>query len=151
MKNIFLLLFVGLIVGCNNNVKNDYDKLKFKNDSLIKIIEGLNSKYIFDSITVRDIPSYKNTYEKGSYVDGEIVIVAYSTNKLTNVVFGDSIYYKGSNLKLKNPDTLELQKGGFRYSKKIEDTLIIQGAVNISNDYGQELQIPIRSLIKSNE
>ncbi len=152
VKNIFILsTFIGLFLGCESKSKKEINKLKFKNDSLLSIIDNLNNKYIFDSITVRDIPSFRNTYEKGSYVSGEVVIVAYNSNIRTNVIFGDSIYYKDSDLNLNNPDTLKLQRGGFTYRKKLEDTLKIEGVVNVFNKHGKEKQILIKSIIKSND
>ena len=50
-----------------------------------------NKKYVFDSISIRDIPSYKNTYKLNSIVSGEIVFIGYNINNKTNVILVDSL------------------------------------------------------------
>src|SRR5690606_21933639 len=115
-------LFSNLFLGCNgSNESLTIKNLQIRNDSLENILSIMNQKYIFDSIAIRDIPSYKNSYQKGTEIMGEIVIVGYSNNnQKTNVVLADSIAY-APNIKLYNPDTLIMKNGGFVYFKELQD------------------------------
>lgn len=149
LKKIFIIsLFSILFLGCNkSNESLTIKDLQIKNDSLIEIISEMNQKYIFDSIAIRDIPSYKNRYEKGTEIIGEIVIVGYNNNQKTNVVLADSITYK-PNIKLYNPDTLKIKNGGFVYSKNLKDSLNLQGLINVGNRYGKSHQFLYNTIIK---
>ena len=129
-------------MSCGNNKnpslsESEINKLKAENDSLKSLVEELNSKFIFDSILIRDIPSYKNTYEKNSKVSGEIVIVGYNLNNKTKMIFADSISFNP--LKLQNPDTLQLVNGGFQYEKNLNSNQkIIKGVIESNPTYGQD-------------
>lgn len=138
-KIIFIVLLITTF-GCQETRNNkDLERLKIENDSLKEIISNLDQKYIFDSISIRDIPSYQNTYRNNTTVSGEIVIVGYNYNEKTNVVLGDSIKYSPE-VTIYNPDTLKLKDGGFIYNKKLEDSLHLRGIINVGNNYGKSHQ-----------
>ncbi len=75
-----------MIFSCSekNQTKNllgKIEKLQIENDSLKSIVAEINEKYVFDSISIRDFPDYKNTYKLNSNVGGEIVFVGYNIGK----------------------------------------------------------------------
>lgn len=147
-KIFFISLFSILFLGCNtSNESLTIKDLQLKNDSLKEIISQMNQKYIFDSIAIRDIPSYKNIYEKNTEIIGEIVIVGYNNNQKTNVVLADSIVYK-PNIKLYNPDTLKMKNGGYVYTKELKDSLNLQGLIRVGNRYGKDHQFLYNTIIK---
>jgi hypothetical protein len=150
-KKVFIIIiFSNLFLGCNgSNESLTIKNLQRRNDSLENILSIMNQKYIFDSITIRDIPSYKNSYQKGTEIMGEIVIVGYSNNnQKTNVVLADSIAY-APNIKLYNPDTLIMKNGGFVYFKELQDSLSLKGLINVGNKYGKSHQFLYNTMIKA--
>ncbi|XLS28388.1 hypothetical protein ACJD0Z_14420 [Flavobacteriaceae bacterium M23B6Z8] len=150
-KNLLLFFQFILIVGCKNVEKSKIvEDLRRENDSLKGILSELSQKYIFDSITMRNIPSYQNTYGSNTNVAGEIVIVAFNKNEETNVIIGDSIVFDPK-LQVINPDTLTMIKGGFVYSKKLIDTLNIRGLIEVGNKYGQKGQLLYNTLTIAKE
>ena len=122
------------------NIIAELENLRTENDSLRKIVVDIESKYVFDSITVRDIPNYKNTYELNSKIKGEIVFVGYNSNsKKSRVIMVDSIDYNPK--RLFNPDTLKLTNGGYKYEIELNDKEITWKAdIKIQNEYGQNFQ-----------
>jgi hypothetical protein len=150
-KITIILLLTYLVYSCSdiNNTEKPIAKienLKKENDSLKKIIADINTKYIFDSISIRDIPDYKNKYELNSKINGEIVFVGYSVNQKTNVILIDSITYNPKNLY--NPDTLKMINGGFNYEVELNaDRISLNGIMEIQNDYGKEYYGTFRKLI----
>lgn len=150
-KYIYIVFITVLFISCDNSKQRiTIKKLEAKNDSLEFIIQTYNQKYIFDSISLRDIPSNKNNYKNGTYVSGEIVIVGYNANKKTNVIFADSISYNPE-LKLYKPDSLKLINGGFLYRKKLDDSLKLRGVIEIKNYFGKSKQLLYESVIKAKE
>ena len=131
-----MIIFLFLL-SCNNS-NNELRKLNMKlekeNDSLIKILNEINTKYVFDSIAFRDIYSKKNTYKLGSEFEVELLIVAYNHNQSFFVKY-DSIDADG---KLINPDTIHQKNGGFKI-KTILDKKInpIKIDMQIKNKYGR--------------
>ncbi|WKB80525.1 hypothetical protein QYR09_12265 [Cellulophaga lytica] len=124
--------------------------MKSENDSLRKIVADINTKYVFDSITIRDIPSYKNTYELNSKVSGEIVFVGYNINKKTNVIFVDSSSYNPK--KLYNPDTLKLNNGGFFYETDLNaDRIYLKGIIETQGEYGKGYEGFYNTVIGTNK
>ncbi|MEO9952992.1 hypothetical protein [Nonlabens sp.] len=140
-KAIIVVFLTLMMFSCTdiNQGENTIDKLenlKAENDSLRKIVADIETKYVFDSITIRDIPSYKNTYELNSKVAGEIVFVGYNVNKKTNVILVDSFSYNPK--KLYNPDTLKLNNGGFIYETELNSKQIsLKGIMETKNEYGK--------------
>ena len=140
-KAIIILFLTFFIFSCTdiNQGENTIEKLenlRAENDSLRKIVAEINDKYVFDSISIRDIPSYKNTYELNSKVSGEIVFVGYNINKKTNVILLDSFSYNPK--RLYNPDTLKLNKGGFVYETELNtDRVYLKGILETQNEYGK--------------
>ncbi|WP_240919384.1 hypothetical protein [Nonlabens sp. SY33080] len=144
-KSTLIVLLTFMIFGCTdiNQAENTIAKLeslRAENDSLRKIVADIETKYVFDSISVRDIPDYKNTYELNSKIKGEIVFVGYNMNlEKSRVIMVDSVTYNPE--KLHNPDTLKLQNGGYKYEIKLNDKEITWKAdIKVENEYGQKMQ-----------
>ncbi|APA66190.1 hypothetical protein YQ22_00800 [Maribacter sp. 1_2014MBL_MicDiv] len=134
-----------MIFGCTdiNQAENTIAKLeslRAENDSLRKIVADIETKYVFDSISVRDIPDYKNTYKLNSKIKGEIVFVGYNIDlEKSRVIMVDSVTYNPE--KLHNPDTLKFQNGGYKYEIKLNDKEITWKAdIKVENEYGQKMQ-----------
>jgi len=144
-KSTIIILLSILIFSCteSNNSKNligKIEKLQIENDSLKNIVAEINEKYVFDSISIRDIPSYKNTYKLNSIISGEIVFVGYNIDKKTNVIMIDSL--ENNPKKLFNPDTLILKKGGFIYNARLNTERInLKGILETKNKYGKEYEV----------
>ncbi|GAA4327336.1 hypothetical protein [Christiangramia aestuarii] len=155
IRTTLALILLLLIASCgkkkNSNISNsEIEKLKAENDSLRSLVLELNSKYIFDSISIRDIPSYTNSYEKNSIVSGEIVIVGYNLNKNTNVIFADSISYNP--IKLQNPDTLKLENGGFQYQTNLNtNRKTLKGIIEANPKHGKEFIKTYSAMISVND
>ncbi|MCX2682134.1 hypothetical protein OOZ15_19465 [Galbibacter sp. EGI 63066] len=155
MNRIVALLMVNFFVicGCNKKKLSEYEKLKAENDSLKIILEEIHNKYIFDSISLRDIPSPQNTYKPNSTITGEIVFVGYNFNKKSkmNTILVDS-FSLNPERKLFNPDTLEIINGGFRYEKKLGvEKLKLKGLLEFSNPYGRSYEGTYFTTIKVND
>ena len=130
----------------SHQAKDEIERLQVQNDSLKNIIQELNSKYIFDSISIRNIPDYRNTYVKNSKISGEIVIVGYNLNDKMNVIFADSISFNP--LSFQNPDTLKLNNGGFQYEVNLNtDQKSVKGIIESNANYGQNFMKTYSSLI----
>ena len=145
MNKPIIVLLILLISSCSDKNQSEskiieIENLRAENDSLKKIVAEINNKFVFDSITVRDIPYYKNTYELNSNIAGEIVFVGYNNDRQnTRVIMADSIFYNPK--KLYNPDTLELEIGGFRYDKKMDaDTIYWRAEVYTKHKYGKRFE-----------
>lgn len=149
-KNIVIVSICSLLlIACKDSSQRlIIEDLKTKNDSLNSILYELSQKYIFDSISIRDIPSFQNTYQRNSDVVGEIVIVGFNKNQKTNVILSDSISYNPE-IRLHNPDTLEMKNGGFVYSKKLNDILLLKGIIEIGNKHGKNRQVLYNSVIRA--
>ncbi|TRO66812.1 hypothetical protein [Christiangramia sabulilitoris] len=151
IRTTFALILMLLIASCgkkkNSNISDsEIEKLKAENDSLKSLVLELNSKYIFDSISIRDIPSYTNSYKKNSKVSCEIVIVGYNMDNNTNVIFADTISFNP--LKIKNPDTLKLENGGFQYQTNLSSNRkILKGIIEANPKYGKEYLKTYSSMI----
>ncbi len=151
-KLVLLIVISFVLIGCENvnSKETTIKKLTRKNDSLSQILNSLNKKFIFDSIAIRDIPSYQNTYEKNSYVKGEIVIVGFNYNDNTNIILSDSISYSPE-IEIKNPDTLKLVNGGFNYNKLLIDSLSLNGIIQLENIHGRKYRGLYNSLVRAKE
>ncbi|SDB51109.1 hypothetical protein SAMN03097699_1813 [Flavobacteriaceae bacterium MAR_2010_188] len=150
-KPTIIVLLIFLISSCSDNNQSEnkiieIENLRAENDSLKKIVAEINNKFVFDSITLRDIPYYKNTYEMNSNVRGEIVFVGYNNDKQnTRVIMIDSISYNPK--KLYNPDTLALKIGGFPYEKKMDSEQIYWRAeVHTKHKYGKEFEASLSNI-----
>lgn len=150
-KTILIVFLTFIVLSCTdiNQGENTIEKieiLRAENDSLRKIVAEINTKYVFDSIAIRDIPSFRNTYEINSKLSGEIVFVGYNVNKKTNVILVDSFSYNPK--RLYNPDTLKLQNGGFIYETKLNaERIKLEGIIEMQNDYGKAYEGFYNSLI----
>lgn len=144
-KTAIIILLTILTFSCTDinqteNILGKIEKLRIENDSLKKIVAEINEKYVFDSITIRDIPDYRNTYKLNSIVRGEIVFVGYNIKNKTNAIMVDSFEYNPK--KLFNPDTLKLKKGGFIYKTKLNtDRIYLKGILETKNKYGKDYEV----------
>ncbi|WP_241077717.1 hypothetical protein [Flavimarina sp. Hel_I_48] len=149
-KPIIIVLLTLIISSCTdiNQMENSLkkiDSLRKENDSLKKIVADINSKFVFDSISFRDIYSPKNTYKPNSNFEVELLIVGYNLNKNYFVKF-DSIV-NGQKI---NPDTLSQSNGGFKYKtnlKEKENEIRIE--MNIENEYGEKRKGTLFDIVRT--
>jgi len=138
-KLIIIVLLTILISSCTdiNQMENSLAKienLKKENDSLKKIVADIETKYVFDSISFREIYSKDNKYERNAEFNVELLVVGYNPNKSYFVKF-DSLV-DGKKI---NPDTLKQSNGGFKYKTTLtEKENNIRIDMNVENDYGQK-------------
>ncbi len=137
-KTAIISIVFLLSLGCKNNteidlMRNKIESLSIENDSLKRIVEEINGKYVFDSISFRDIYSPKNTRKLNSEFEVELLVVGYNPDKSFFVKF-DSIA-DGQKV---NPDTLKQSNGGFKYITILKDKENeIRIDMNVENDYGK--------------
>ena len=151
-KLIIIILLPIIFFSCQN--KNQTEKLlaeievlKERNDSLEKVVNGIKDKYVFDSLTFRQIPHYGNTNKLNSIHQEEFVFVGYNANGRTSVVIGDSTYFDNG-MKIYDGDTLLLKKGGFEHKIKLtQDRTAYRGILKTENEYGKSFEMPFSSLI----
>ena len=94
----------------------------------------INTKYVFDSISFREIYGKGNKYKRNMEFDVELLVVGYNPNKSYFVKF-DSLV-DGQKI---NPDTLKQSNGGFKYNTKlVKKENIIRIEMNVENEYGQK-------------
>ena len=122
--------------------------LKQENDSLVKILEEIKTKYVFDSITIRHFPNPKNTHRLNSKVKGELLVVGFNNDrKKTRIVKIDSMDHNPQ--KLYNPDTLDLKNGGYKYEIDLNKNKVIwRASINIENEYGANKKATIAQSIR---
>lgn len=87
MKKLVLLLSI-VFISCDKNIEklnSEIESLKQKNDSLLKITNALDDKFVFDEARIKVVPSEKNSNKLGSKYEGTFVIEAY--NKSDEVLF----------------------------------------------------------------
>ncbi|ASO05416.1 hypothetical protein [Arenibacter algicola] len=153
MKKLILIICLPIILfSCQN--KNQTEKLvaeikdlKQRNDSLEKVVNGIKDKYVFDSLTIRQIPHYGNTNKLNSIHQEEFVFVGYNSNGKTSVVIGDSTYFDNG-MKIYDGDSLPLKNGGFEHKIKLtQDRTSYRGILKTENDYGKSFETPFSSLI----
>jgi hypothetical protein len=132
------LLFIILTTSCQNNDINEKNQeilnsLKRENDSLKLIMEEISQKYVFDSIIFRDVRSPDNTYKLNSDFEVELLVLGYNSK--------ESYFVKYDDLKNTNPDTINVNNGGFVYRTKLDEKvnpIIIE--MNLENKYGKRKQ-----------
>ncbi len=121
MKKVLFLLSL-IFLSCNTITdKNQTEiiKLKQRNDSLQKIIDTLNTKYIFDEAILIATPSITKKNKAGE-INGMITIMA--NNKSQKILFSRKFDHK--NNKPINPDTLNFTFGyDFNIIKSENDTI----------------------------
>src|SRR5690606_1658861 len=155
-KAIIILLLSILTFSCTSINQNvdiiaQLESLREENDSLKNILAEINNKYVFDSISFRDILNYNNSYDLNTQVEGEIVFVGYNTNKKSRVIFVDSLS-TNSIRKLSNPDTIYPVRGGYKYSKTLNSKKMkISAYLECDSDYGKSFSFPMTTLIIAND
>tara|TARA_R110002072_G_scaffold302305_1_gene484662 strand:+ start:989 stop:1450 length:462 start_codon:yes stop_codon:yes gene_type:complete len=138
-KTIIIVFLILLNFSCTdiNRTENTIAKLeslRAENDSLKKIIAEIDNKYVFDSISFRDIYSPKNTYELNSDFQIELLVVGYNPSKSYFIKY-DSIV-EGQKI---NPDTLSQSNGGFKLNTKLtEKENEIRIEMNVENKFGNK-------------
>jgi hypothetical protein len=138
-KAILILFLTFLMFSCTDinqgeNTIAKLENLRAENDSLRKIVENIKTKYVFDSISFREIYGKDNKYERNAVFNVELLVVGYNPNKSYFVKF-DSLV-DGQKI---NPDTLKQSNGGFNYNTKLtEKENIIRIDMNVENEYGQK-------------
>ncbi|NQY30627.1 MAG: hypothetical protein HRT69_14290 [Flavobacteriaceae bacterium] len=146
MKKTFgiLLLFIS-ILSCSDKSEMELKDtkisfLRLENDSLRNIISDIKTKYVFDSVSIRNIPHHENSYKLKSKIKGEIVFIGYNNDiKNSRVIMVDSMDYNPE--KLYNPDTLSMRKGGFNYELELNKNEILWKAdIKIQHKYGETFQ-----------
>ncbi len=143
---MILLFCLVIIVSCQtDNQTKTIEGLKKTNDSLTSILKEIEGKYVFDSISFREIPNPKNTTKLNSEYGLELIVVGYSPNKNYFVKYDTII-----NGKKINPDTLKQSNGGFKYRTKLEDNKTpIWIEMDISNEYGKSKKGTLYDVIKT--
>ncbi len=138
-KPIIITLLTFLTFSCmdknhDENTIAKLDSLRAENDSLKKIVAEINNKYVFDSISFREIYGKDNKYERNADFNVELLVVGYNPNKSYFVKFDSLVDGKKV-----NPDTLKQSNGGFKYNTKLtEKENIIRIEMNVENKYGQK-------------
>ncbi len=149
MKAIIVLFFI-TILSCSSNEQSPSKEiidLKKQNDSLIKDKKENDGKFVFDSITFREIPSFKNTHSLNSNYELELLVVGYSS-KSNYFVKYDTIV----NGKMINADTLKERNGGFKLKlnlDKKENPIWID--MNVKNKFGKSKKGTLYDIIKTNK
>ncbi len=157
MRNILILFFISCFnFSCNENNSQEQqttelETLRLENDSLRKIVADINEKYVFDSISVRDIPSYKNEYNLNSKITGEIVFVGYNLNDKSWAIKFDSTNYDNGRI-LINPDTLKNINGGYRYEKNLNSEFnTMRADLKTENEFGKPFNVVYHTRISIKE
>lgn len=138
-KTIIIVFLTFLTFSCmdinqGENTIAKLENLRAENDSLRKIVADIETKYVFDSISFREIYGKDNQYERNAEFNVELLVVGYNPNKSYFVKF-DSIV-DGNKI---NPDTLKQSNGGFKYKTKLtEKENVIRIDMNVENEYGQK-------------
>ncbi len=150
----FLIIIVSLISSCQNNrqiekLESEIQTLKLHNDSLRKITDRIKEKYVFDSLSIRNIPNYENTNKLNSLYKEEIVFVGYNINGRTSVILGDSLSFENG-IEVANPDTLELKNGGFQNIMELKKSQNhYSGILQSENEFGKPVVKTISSIIQA--
>ena len=154
VRILFLIASAFLFSSCQNNeriekLESENQILKLRNDSLRKITDGIRDKYVFDSLTIRQIPHYKNTYLRNSEFKEEIVFVGYNLNGKTSVIIGDSLKFENG-IEIINPDTLVFKNGGFRNIIELNQKQNhYSGILKSENEYGKSFKKTVSSIIQT--
>jgi|GEM_PF-2334678 len=153
MNKLIILSFLSFFyLSCGDNertgnLESEIERLLHRNDSLERIVNGIKDKYVFDSLTVRQIPNYANTNKLNSIYKQEIVFVGYNANGKTSVIIGDSTYFDNG-LKVFDGDTLISKKGAFQHKiKLVKDKNFYGGILKTENEFGKSYEVPFRAAI----
>ena len=151
MNKTIKIAFLTLVLCSCTDVNQTEDTiaqleiLRAENDSLREIIADVNSKFVFDSISFREIYGKDNRNELNTEFKMELLVVGYNPKKSYFVKY-DSVV-NGQNF---NPDTLVQRNGGFKYSTKLnekENEIFIE--MDIDNEYGQGRKALLYDVIRT--
>ena len=117
-KLFTLLMLLIVIISCkDNNLEKKVVTLQKTNDSLKTILDTLKTKYIFDNVFVRQIPSEFNSNKVGSKYKGEFFFVAYNDE--------DAVLFTETRDDFSNADTLRIKRrtlGSYDFETILKDT-----------------------------
>ena len=145
MNKILFSLLLGIsLFSCSNHKQTNLyqehiEKLQIQNDSLISILNEINNKYVFDSVSIRTIPHFKNTSKVNSIDKNELVFIAYNQNDKSSMLFDDSY-----DTELNYSDTLRMTKGAFILERKLKRGVNhFSGIAKSKNEYGKGFETSI--------
>ncbi len=136
MKRILYGFLLVVIVSCkDNNLEKKVLTLQKTNDSLKTILDTLKTKYIFDNVFVRQIPSESNTNKIGSTYEGEFFFVAYNDE--------DAVLFSGIKNDFSKADTLRIKRrtlGIYDFETILKDTTYFSFKPIIKNPTALQFQ-----------
>lgn len=145
MKFLLKTIVLFTLISCSK-VNKTNGQIKFlirENDSLKSILSEINNKYVFDSISIREITNRNNTKKINSIYKTEIVVIGYSENPY--FIKYDSLVDE----KRVKPDTLKQIKGRYQLNILLDKkTTPINIDMKIKNKYGKSQEGVLRDLIK---
>jgi len=149
MKYIILTLVITLLFSCessqNKSLQNQIDILKTRNDSLTQILEDIENKYVFDSISFREIPNRKNDIRLNGQYGLELVVVGYSADRNYFTKYDTII-----DDKMINPKVLKRSNGGFKFNMKLDrKENLIKIKMDMTNKYGKSEKGNLFDIIKA--
>jgi len=147
-RNIILTVVIAILLS-NCSTKNrtenqiiEIEKLRTENDSLKNILAEIDNKYVFDSITIRDVASGENSNKINSVYKAEIMFVGYNTDGKSTMVVGDSINYEDGIGQVVNGDSLRRRKGSFFLERKLtSEKNKFWGILRTENNYGKPYEV----------
>jgi len=143
---IVILFLLGFSCADNNNMENSDEKiynLRKENDSLKEILAEINTKYVFDSISVRKIYDHSNTYEPNSELRTEFVIAAFSQNKTYFIEYDSIIDEVKVNPRIIYPNV----NAGFNVSAILKKNNHLYHDLILENNYGIKDTLEILNVI----
>ena len=77
MKIILLIITTSILISCGNNsgLEQQISELQIRNDSLNKIIENYQSKYVYERVFIKHFKTNAEPNKIGSTYKGEFVFV----------------------------------------------------------------------------
>ena len=124
------------LIGCKDHqLEKRVATLQKTNDSLKTILDTLKTKYIFDKVFVRQIPSETNTNKIGSVYKGEFFFVAYNDE--------DAVLFSDIRDDFSNPDTLQIKRrtlGSYDFETILKDTTYFSFRTVIKNPTALQFQ-----------
>lgn len=143
---LFFLITTNISCSDARLLKKDLEYLKVQNDSLKWVLSELNQKYIFDSISIKEIPDSKNTFKRNSVYKTEFVVIAHPSDK------SNFVKYQNLNKERINVDTLKYRHGSYHMNMKLEEARNkLKIDMKVINKYGKSDKSTIHGMIKGNQ
>lgn len=143
MKIILLIITTSILISCGNNsgLEKQISELQIRNDSLNKIIENYQSKYVYERVFIKHFKTNAEPNKIGSTYKGEFVFVPDVRND--KVKFMTKSGADGISADRNKPIILETKKGNYGAypfefkiisdTTKIYFTPIIRDSLSLSN------------------